>query len=91
MAAWEAATTPAVALQAVRTMWEVPTIGHLLYLLQEPLRLGTFCFTEFELGLLQPRSSQLVARAMVGLLSPLQVLAKIGHGDQVCSGCCRVS
>lgn len=55
-------------LERLRTFWEVPCIGHFLYVVHEAMGLEYFNFSELEYGILQPRSSQYLAQIMCCLL-----------------------
>ncbi|XP_051533837.1 uncharacterized protein KIAA2026-like [Myxocyprinus asiaticus] len=52
----------------VRTMWELPAIGHFLCLAQTALNLPEIVFYELERCLLMPRCSSFLARVMTSLL-----------------------
>lgn len=60
---------------AIQAMWEIPSMGVLLYLLQEPLRIVDFTLTALEIGILQPQWSLTIASIFVGLLTPSRALS----------------
>ena len=67
---------------AVQAMWEIPSMGVLLYLLQEPLRIVDFTLTALEIGILQPQWSVTLASIFVGLLTPAKVLSSRKEKDK---------
>ncbi|XP_067654927.1 uncharacterized bromodomain-containing protein 10-like [Haliotis asinina] len=53
----------------MKAMWEIPAIGHFLFLCQEPLNLEEVAHYELECSFLMPRQSSTMQRIMSSLLS----------------------
>nr|XP_006812329.1 PREDICTED: uncharacterized protein KIAA2026-like [Saccoglossus kowalevskii] len=53
----------------LRAMWEIPQIGHFLYICQSSLNIGEVVFYELERGFLMPRESSTFAKVFTSLLS----------------------
>ncbi|XP_071100239.1 uncharacterized bromodomain-containing protein 10-like [Haliotis cracherodii] len=53
----------------MKAMWEIPAIGHFLFLCQEPLNLEEVAHYELECSFLMPRQSSTMQRVMSSLLS----------------------
>ncbi|CAM4663769.1 unnamed protein product [Leuciscus chuanchicus] len=65
---WESSLLALAEPWAVRTMWELPAIGHFLCLAQKALNLPEIVFYELERCLLMPRCSSFLAKVMTSLL-----------------------
>lgn len=65
---WESHLLALAEPWAVRTMWELPAIGHFLCLAQKALNLPEIVFYELERCLLMPRCSSFLAKVMTSLL-----------------------
>ncbi|XP_073680976.1 uncharacterized bromodomain-containing protein 10-like [Garra rufa] len=65
---WESSLLSLAEPWPVRTMWELPAIGHFLCLAQTALNLPEIVFYELERCLLMPRCSSFLAKIMTSLL-----------------------
>uniref|UniRef100_A0A4W5M533 Bromo domain-containing protein n=1 Tax=Hucho hucho TaxID=62062 RepID=A0A4W5M533_9TELE len=65
---WECSLLSQVAQNPVKTMWELPAIGHFLCLAQAALNLPEIVFFELERCLLMPRCSVFLSKIMSSLL-----------------------
>lgn len=68
MEEWESSLLSLAEPWPVRTMWELPAIGHFLCLAQTALNLPEIVFYELERCLLMPRCSSFLAKIMTSLL-----------------------
>nr|XP_046225431.1 uncharacterized protein KIAA2026-like isoform X1 [Oncorhynchus gorbuscha] len=65
---WERSLLSQVAQNPVKTLWELPAIGHFLCLAQAALNLPEIVFFELERCLLMPRCSVFLSKIMSSLL-----------------------
>ncbi|XP_029564402.1 uncharacterized protein KIAA2026 isoform X3 [Salmo trutta] len=65
---WECSLLSQVAQNPVKTLWELPAIGHFLCLAQAALNLPEIVFFELERCLLMPRCSVFLSKIMSSLL-----------------------
>ncbi|KAK2872207.1 hypothetical protein Q8A67_022104 [Cirrhinus molitorella] len=65
---WESSLLSLAEPWPLRTMWELPAIGHFLCLAQTALNLPEIVFYELERCLLMPRCSSFLAKIMTSLL-----------------------
>lgn len=68
MEEWERSLLSQVAQNPVKTLWELPAIGHFLCLAQAALNLPEIVFFELERCLLMPRCSVFLSKIMSSLL-----------------------
>ncbi|XP_048021657.1 uncharacterized protein KIAA2026-like isoform X2 [Megalobrama amblycephala] len=74
---WERSLLALAEPWPVRTMWELPAIGHFLCLAQAALNLPEIVFYELERCLLMPRCSSFLAKVMTSLLCHPQKRANV--------------
>ncbi|XP_067278915.1 uncharacterized bromodomain-containing protein 10-like [Pseudorasbora parva] len=67
---WESSLLALAEPWPIRSMWELPAIGHFLCLAQTALNLPEIVFYELERCLLMPRCSSFLAKVMTSLLCP---------------------
>lgn len=65
---WESSLLALAEPWPIRTMWELPAIGHFLCLAQTALNLPEIVFYELERCLLMPRCSSFLSKVMTSLL-----------------------
>lgn len=70
MEEWERSLLSLADPWSIRTMWELPAIGHFLCLAQTALNLPEIVFYELERCLLMPRCSSFLSKVMTSLLCP---------------------
>ncbi|XP_070565444.1 uncharacterized bromodomain-containing protein 10-like [Ptychodera flava] len=66
---WEANLCEEPIGSQLKAMWEIPQIGHFLYICQSTLNIGEIAFYELERGFLMPRESSSFAKVVTSLLS----------------------
>ncbi|XP_077978716.1 uncharacterized protein LOC144434134 [Glandiceps talaboti] len=73
---WEASLFEEPTGSQFKSMWEIPQVGHFLYICQSALNVGEIPFYELERGFMMPRESSSFAKVITSLLStPFQRLS----------------
>uniref|UniRef100_A0A4W5M733 Bromo domain-containing protein n=1 Tax=Hucho hucho TaxID=62062 RepID=A0A4W5M733_9TELE len=84
---WELSLLSQAAQTPLKTMWELPAIGHFLCLAQAALNLPEIVFFELERCLLMPRCSVFLSKIMSSLLCPPQRRGTL-HRRPALTYCC---